>query len=491
MNVKYSFCLIVFLFLSSIAIAQTQSEEVSLVACGYAASSEEADKNANRAGLEQVCRVFIENGIELTRNFELFQKILSEENSIIKSAEPIYSAQLTVQRFVVVKKILISFEKLKSALISAGVTNSVEANQFTYEIKKQLLTEQNEIKVVGDLVGLLHEPMQTIFDFQIISGSPSSVDAESKKWKIPLTVVAKTNQIIDSCANFFIKVMGALSMSEEEANKVATAGKSYFPLIITYLNREYRYYLRKDITCRALISFQKNWELYTRLFAVNSGIDISYGNGNLWGYTKLYMNSYETDSDEGEQLYKFDGSNIWYNDIKWVGFNFLTKDQNAAIFKWDDMRDMEQIQKMSGFSIQPLGIVSPFVRGGYLIAQTGDRGIVASVYDLGTLNWDDAKKACRDLTIGGYSGWDLPNETEFAMMNKVLFRTGIIGFRPEGYWINVESNGVSNTTCVSKPATKRSPAYICPYGVLGGLGWGFTEIRTKDGTNHVRPVRRF
>jgi len=142
--------------------------------------------------------------------------------------------------------------------------------QNILKIKRQVLEEKNEMRVVGDLTGLLHEPMQLSFDYEIISGSPQSTDAESKKWKIPLTAVAKTNDNIDLCAEFFINTMKSISIPFEEVNNYKTLNKAFFPVHINYNDNQYSYYLRKDITCRALISFQENWKFYT-LHAYKAG----------------------------------------------------------------------------------------------------------------------------------------------------------------------------------------------------------------------------
>ena len=61
------------------------------------------------------------------------------------------------------------------------------------------------------MVGLLHEPMQISFDYEIKSSAPKSLDAESKNWEIPLMVTATTNKNHDFCANYFIKTLAAWS----------------------------------------------------------------------------------------------------------------------------------------------------------------------------------------------------------------------------------------------------------------------------------------
>jgi hypothetical protein len=49
------------------------------------------------------------------------------------------------------------------------------------------------------MVGLLHEPMQTSFDYTIKSSEPKSLDAENKNWEISLKVTATANKNIDFC----------------------------------------------------------------------------------------------------------------------------------------------------------------------------------------------------------------------------------------------------------------------------------------------------
>jgi len=469
--------------------AQESNTNLNVIEIGQGMTEPEAIANARSIAMEQVSSVFISNSTELINNSDRFGKLVTEEAGIITSAEKVISKVFPRDRHVIVMKFEISLDKLRSAIQAFGTNMTVDLNQFTIKIKRQVLEEKNEMRVVGDLTGILHEPMQLSFDYEIISGSPQSTDAESKKWKIPLTAVAKTNDNIDLCAEFFINTMKSISIAAEEVNNYKTLNKTYFPVYINYIGNQYSYYLRKDITCRALISFQENWEFYTRLFEVKSGLDASYGNGNLWNYTKIYKDQNAKDLPDGEDIYKFNGNRIWNNNITYLGFNFLTKNQNAAVYRWDDERPMSQIEKMTGYTIKPLGIVSYYYIGGYVVKYENGHGYVVAPFDIGNMNWEEATKACKELIIGGVSGWDLPSEAEISSINLTLFQRGITGFRPEAYWTNQQNSGSGN--CFPKAATLLKGPVICPYVVSFNFGWGSTLAITKDQTCHVRPIRRF
>lgn len=455
-------------------ISQEQNNNLTITECGQGTTEQEAINLSRKIAIAQVINVFASNSSDLMNNTNQLDKLISDETGIFIASEKVYANIFPRARFVVVMKYNISLDKLKSTLQNIGSNSAVNYNQFTIKIKKQLIEEQNEVRVIGDLIGYLHEPMQSSFNYEIISGSPKSSDPESKKWIIPLTAIAKTNENMDLCAEFFINTMKSICLSENEIKDYTTLNKTYYPLIIFHKEKEYNYYLRKDISCKALYEFQEKWEFYTRLFEVNSGIDVSYGNGNLWNYTKIYEDRYATDHPNGEELYKFNESRIWNNTFQYIRFNFMTKNQNAAIYKWEDEKNMSQIEKMSGYTIKPLGIISYYYIGGYVVVfdPKNGHGFVVAPFDIGAFNWEEANKACKDLLIGGVNGWELPSLKEIEAINLTQFRKGIIGDdRFFKCWTNQQTDGT--------------------YANSMQLGWGFIENNEKNSVLNVRPIRRF
>ncbi len=52
------------------------------------------------------------------------------------------------------------------------------------------------------MFGVLHEVMQTAFDYEIEVDQPKSLDSENKNWKVSLTVMATANDNLKFCENY-------------------------------------------------------------------------------------------------------------------------------------------------------------------------------------------------------------------------------------------------------------------------------------------------
>ncbi len=123
---------------------------------------------------------------------------------------------------------MVSISRLSGFVEAKDIAIEINGGMFAINIKQQLLNEQGEIKVVSDIVGLLHEPMQISFDYVIESCEPKSLDAESKNWEIPLVVTATTNKNIDFCTNYCIKSLAALCLPAEEVINYKSLNKPVF-----------------------------------------------------------------------------------------------------------------------------------------------------------------------------------------------------------------------------------------------------------------------
>jgi len=201
-----------------------------------------------------------------------------------------------------------------------------------------------------------------------------------------------------------------LSLTAAEVETYKSLNKQVFPVNVSYAGNTMVFYLRKQTSISAINSLVSNWEFYTRLFAVQSGMDETTGNG------------------EG-QLHEFDG-----------GISFLSAGQSAGAFTWNDQRTLSQIEQMKGYSVKPLGVKSQFKHGGYVVQESNGHGLVAAVCDIGRLNWEAAKTACEELVMNGYSDWVLPDKDQLELIYKGLRQRGIGGFESTYYWSSSQYN---------------------------------------------------
>ena len=409
-----------FVFLQHIVFAQDSDKTVTITSSGSGKTQDDAKQSALKSAIEQAFGAFISTKTEMFNDQVVADQMSSVSSGNIKSYNLLNESQLPDGSWGLTLKAVVSVSKLTSFVEAKGIAIEIKGGMFALNIKQQLLNEQGEIKAVNEMVGLLHEPMQISFDYVIKSSEPKSLDAESKNWEIPLVVTATTNKNIDFCANYCIKTLVALSLSAEEVTSYKSLNKAVFPVNINYKGVAKTFYLRKQSSINALNNLATNWEFYTRLFTVQSGMDESYGNG------------------EG-QIHDFNSNNnnSNYRAIS-TTINFLTTGQQAATFSWQDKRTLSQIEQMDGYKVKPRGVYSQFKHGGFVVYEKNGHGLVAAITDLTKMDWNSAKTACDELILNGYSDWYLPSKEELNALYVNLNKLGVGGFVGYYYWSSAE-----------------------------------------------------
>lgn len=451
MKSRIKILLVLFSFaIFSSATAQDENKNVSITVSGSGKTLDDAKQSALRSAIEQAFGAFISTKTEIFNDQVVADQMSSVSSGNIQSYQMLNESQLPDGTWGVTLKALVSISKLSSFVEAKGIAIEIKGGMFALNIKQQLLNEQGEIKAVSEMVGLLHEPMQISFDYVIKSSEPKSLDAESKNWEIPLAVTATTNKNIDFCANYCIKTLAALSLSTEEVTSYKSLNKAVYPVKIIYNGVDKIFYLRKQSSINTLSTLTSQWEFYTRLFAVQSGMDESNGNG------------------EG-RLHSFSNSRNYNNDVKTI--NFLTSGQQAATFSWQDERTLSQIEQMTGYKVKPRGVVSQFKHGGFVVYEKDGHGLVAAIIDLEPMDWNTAITACEELILNGYSDWHLPTKEELNALYVNLYPIGVGGFASAYYWSSSEGAN-----------------YGAWYQYFDG---GNQNYIVKMGTSAVRAVRAF
>lgn len=414
------------LMLSSCELyGQTDNKDVSIISSGSGKTMEDAKQAALRSATEQAFGAFISSKTEIFNDKVVADQVASVSSGNIKAFEILNQDQLPDLRWAVTLRAVVSVDKLTSFVQAKGVAIEIKGGMFALNIKQQLLNEQGEIIAIAEMVGLLHEPMQTAFDFSIKSSDPKSIDTESKNWEIPLLVTATCNKNIDFCAEYFKKTLSALSLSPTEYTTYKSLNKQVYPILVTYNNQSEVYYLRKKKSIEFIETFVSNWNFYTRSFAVQSGIEESFGNGN----GKLF----DLKEIPGNAHYNYNNRHKYSTTI-----NFPTFGQTAGLFSWNDRKSLSQIEQITGYSVKPRGVISKYKNGGYLVYEKDGHGLVISLIDLSEFNWVDAKAACEDLMQCGYSDWRMPTKEELEVIQFEIFNKGIGNLSNYKYWSSTE-----------------------------------------------------
>ena len=82
--------------------------------------------------------------------------------------------------------------------------------------------------------------------------------------------------------------------------------------------------------------------------------------------------------------------------------------------------------------------------------ESDGHGLVASVCDIiGKFKLNDAKAACEELFINGYSDWYLPSKDELEKVYEKLYKIGIGRFMKlgGGYWSSTKFNNCEFPDC--------------------------------------------
>ena len=415
-----------FVFSYQIAFAQEADKTVAIIVSGSGKTQDDAKQSALRSAIEQAFGVFISSKTEIFNDRVVADQIASVANGNIQSFTILNESQLPDGSWGVTLKALVSVSKLTSFVEAKGIAIEIKGGIFALNIKQQLLNEQGEIKAVSEMVGLLHEPMQISFDYVIKSGDPKSIDAESKNWEIPLVVTASANKNMDFCANYCVKALGALTLSPEEVKSYQNLNKAIFPVIINYRGADKTFYLRKQSSINALKTLVNNWNFYTRLFTVQSGMDELSGSQSKNGQYIL--------SNEDGLFHDFSSMRTNYN--QGIKIKFLTAGQHADSFSWKDKLTLSQIEQVTGYKVNPKGVVSHFKYGGFVVYEKNGHGLVVAIMDLGKMDWISAKKSCEELVLNSYNDWLLPTEEELNAVYTNLKKNGFNAFGDNNYWMS-------------------------------------------------------
>ena len=415
--------LILVLTLSFNASAQDADKTITLVVRGQGKTLEEAKQSAVRSAIEQAYGVFISAKTDILNDQLLADQIFSHTNGNLESFEILSQDQLPDGTWIIIVRNVVSAGKLINFVRNKGLSAEIKGGLFALNIRQQLSNEQSEVDILYQTVGLLHELMQISFDFRLSRGNPISMDIENKNWKIPITVSAVGNRNMDLCAEIFAKALAAVSLSQSEIESYQLLNKKIYPITVVCKGLSKSYSFRREISIEIIRSLFSNMKFYTSCYSISTGIDEIKG-ANMLAY----------------------GNVTKINSCDWIGE-----------FVFNDIRTIEQLEKMSGYSIKPRGVISAFKHGGYVVSEENGRGLIMSLCDIRPYDedgyvgsnyisnkWEYAKNSCDNLILGGYSDWRLPTIEELKTIHKNNFTMGVgnlgYNFGSRTYWSSKEGS---------------------------------------------------
>ena len=149
---------------------------------------------------------------------------------------------------------------------------------------------------------------------------------------------------------------------------------------------------------------------------------------------------------------------------------------------------------MTGYTIKPKGAVSQIKHGGFIVIEQNGHGLVAAITDLEKMDWNDAKTACDELVLNGYSDWHLPTKEELDLLYVNLRKFNIGGLGYGEYWSSNEYRPYEfSYNPINLALTQSFASYVGETATNYGSNsnWGRWIPRPKESDSNVRAVRTF
>jgi len=465
---------------------------VTLTVTGSGKTLEEAKLNALRSAIEQAFGTFISSKTEILNDNLVKDEILSVSNGNIQKFDVVSEITLPSGIFATTLSATVSINKLSTFAESKGVVVEFKGSLFAANIKLQKLNEEAENKVMTSLFGLMHENLQSVFDYKIETKNPI-LNEDQINYSVPVKVTAIGNQNFDVTTNYLINTLNAISLKNSELEDYINLKKQVYKVEILYNNKNNVFYLRNDLSFQCIKLLSKSWEFYLGCYQVNNDINTIDGPGGYFFKANYYnMNgqnfapfiSAETFSDEYRDFHFKDNQYTWQDftngRISYKLITLNTESMNelvlkipsvfseVATFEWNDFKTLAELEKINSYVVKPTGTISEFKNGGYVIYENNGHGIIACPlsYSIGS-DWGisdplintgkeimDGKtntikisalsdknigKASKNISFSGYKDWVIPSENELKLLFDKLYLTGIL--KSDNYMISSTLKG--------------------------------------------------
>ena len=444
--------------------SQTDDKDVSITASGSGKTQNDAKQAALRSSTEQAFGAFISSKTEMFNDQVVADQMASVSSGNIKSYEVLNESQLPDGSWGVTLKTIVSVDKLTSFVEAKGVAVEIKGGMFALNIKQQLLNEEGEFKVISDMVGLLHEPMQISFDYQIKTGEFISLDGSSQNWEIPIEVRVNANKNMDFCANYFRKTLAALSLTDEEVESYKNLGKQVFYVQYSQTTSSFNetekwgetfrlrnrrsIYMLKNLLIQLAGARYEEHSFYTTLFKVETNEEYIVF-ANLLGSLKTKENTFH---NFGHTYTPSSGDcSSYINAHNAIRFNFLNYGELAAVYTWRDKKTLSEVENLDGYTVEPLGVISHFKHGGYVVYESEKYVIASLITDMNeetersfsspdkvgsywSFDDDDKQVVSNRLktlykNYNGYNDWQLPtNKIMFAFLVADFYFRGLVSY---------------------------------------------------------------
>ena len=223
---KKIFLLIVFISIN-LTIVRGQDKAVMLTVSGLGKTQDEAKQNAFRSAIEQAFGTFISSITEILNDNLVKDEIISVSNGNIQKFEILSEIQMPDGIYTTTLKVIVSVNKLTTFCENKGIEVEFKGSLFAFNINQQILTENNEIKAIENMIKIVKGIAKKSFSYEISVEDPISVKGNNNLWNIPINISVKTNTNFNAVPALMYNTIKGLSLTKEETESYTKLGKSF------------------------------------------------------------------------------------------------------------------------------------------------------------------------------------------------------------------------------------------------------------------------
>ena len=391
--------ILVFQVLSLFVFSQDE-KTVSLTVIGQGKTIEEAHTNALRSSIEQAFGAFVSSKTEVLNDKLFKDEIVTISNGNVQKYEVISDNVLPNGSYTSTLKATVSISKLTSFCESKGISAEFKGGLFAMNMAIQELNDRNELNAWINTKIVIDKLVNQSFNYEINVSEPIAI-SNSFNYNVPIEIKVKANQNYNAIVHILLKFLKSICLSDVEKQKYSSQGKPVFKLStdsgVVYLRtpavQNQILFLPYEIAAKSVRNFSINngvdnytfedflkrrisdedlgYRLkiygspdgkqiqqtlrYQKNYMGSPGYNIFFSyidNGNFWRYENL-------DLIFGGKQYTFPYyPKDWTNPNHYLNFS----EASNLIIKYDDIRSIEEIKKITEYKIISLDLEYPIVR---------------------------------------------------------------------------------------------------------------------------------
>lgn len=215
-NYLKSALLSVMLCIASIMSYAQTVNDVTLTVSSDGATKEEATKNALRSAIEQAYGTFVSANTTILNDELVKDEIVTIANGNIKSYDEISSTAMPDGSQFVTLKATVSVSKLISYAQSKGAETEFAGATFGMNMKMHELNQENEKKVLDNLLIQVNALIPDSFDYKLVMEDPKVSSGSPDDFMMDMKIYFVPNYNTGALIDLIMNTLNSLALDENE-----------------------------------------------------------------------------------------------------------------------------------------------------------------------------------------------------------------------------------------------------------------------------------